>query len=162
LKRRKAMISGRILAFTAHLHQSIKSGSPARGRNFGGNPLRPVGGNTREPAHVDRIELHRTNVPVGGDLGNNLRLTDTPGAPEVRGTRSSAHEAPRTARKASFGGFLFENSRGDGNVPEGVQIAVCDGLCNVCWLEVGERSKARTRLLSSISTSAISERLFST
>ena len=59
-------------------------------KDFRRNPFRAVRSDSWQAAQIDRVELHRPDVeelaiPVGGDLGDNLRLADTAGAPDVQG-----------------------------------------------------------------------------
>ena len=99
---------------------------------------------------------HRASNPISDKLRKEL-VSDMLSALDAQQTsrrrrrprcamahvQRSAHGAPRRVLMVSFGGFLFENSRGDGIVPEGVQKAVCDGLWNVRWLEVGKKKPKR-------------------
>ena len=64
--------------------------SPSSGKEFRRHPFRAVCGNSWETAQIHGIELHRPDVeeltlPVGGDLGNNLRFADAARAPDVQG-----------------------------------------------------------------------------
>lgn len=64
--------------------------SPLEWKEFRRHPFRAVRRYSGQTAEIDAIELHRSNIeeialPVGGDLGDDLRLADAAGTPDVEG-----------------------------------------------------------------------------
>ena len=88
---------------------------PGRREEFRRHPLGLIGRDAGQAAQIDRIELHGSHVEkfvveIVGDLGDDLRLADAAGAPDMQGHTFANQRMKRFIELRRFHGISWRVS----------------------------------------------------